>query len=42
MLKDVAGLDAEQTKRVLKWAAHAMLRAVKVDSRSEGQRPPTG
>jgi hypothetical protein len=42
MLKDVARLDAEQTKRVLKWAMRAMLCAVKLDSRSEGQLPPTG
>ena len=27
MLKDVAGLDAEQTSSVLKWAARAMVRA---------------
>jgi AcrR family transcriptional regulator len=35
MLHDVAGLDAEQTRDVLKWAAHAMLRAVQLDSKSE-------
>jgi AcrR family transcriptional regulator len=43
MLKDVAGLDAEQTRRVLKWAARAMLRAaVQLDSRSEEEGSPTG
>jgi AcrR family transcriptional regulator len=43
MLKDVAGLDAEQTKRVLKWAARAMLRAAaQLDGDSESERPPTG
>jgi AcrR family transcriptional regulator len=39
MLKDVAGLDAEQTTRVLKSAARAMLAAVQVDGRSEGKNP---
>jgi len=43
MLKDVAGLDAEQTRRVLKWAARAMLRAaVQLDGRSEGESPQAG
>jgi hypothetical protein len=40
MLKDVAGLDAEQTRTVLKGAARAMLRiAVPLDGRSEGESP---
>jgi len=40
MLKDVAGLDAEQISSVLKWAARAMLRAaVQLDGRSAGEGP---
>jgi AcrR family transcriptional regulator len=40
MLKDVAGLDAEQTRTVLKWAAHAMLRAAtQLDDTSEEESP---
>jgi AcrR family transcriptional regulator len=43
MLNDVAGLDAEQTRRVLKWAVRAMLRAaVHHDGRSEGEGPQAG
>jgi hypothetical protein len=43
MLKDVAGLDAEQTRRVLKWAAHAMLRAaIQPDGTSKGESAQTG
>jgi AcrR family transcriptional regulator len=43
MLKDVAGLDAEQTSSVLKWAARAMLRAaVQLDGRSAGEGPQAG
>jgi hypothetical protein len=43
MLKDVAGLDAERTRRVLKWAAHAMLRdAVQLDGRSKGKSAQAG
>jgi AcrR family transcriptional regulator len=43
MLKDVAGLDAERTTRVLKWAARAMLRAaVQLDGSSEGESPQAG
>ena len=40
MLKDVAGLDAEQTRRVLKSAARSMLHAaVQLDGMSEGESP---
>jgi AcrR family transcriptional regulator len=40
MLKDVAGLDAEQTRRVLKSAARSMLRAaLQLDGMSEGESP---
>jgi AcrR family transcriptional regulator len=40
MLKDVAGLDAEQTVRVLKSAARSMLRAaLQLDGMSEGESP---
>lgn len=40
MLKDVAGLDAEQTRRVLKSAARSMLHAAQqLDGMSEGESP---
>jgi AcrR family transcriptional regulator len=40
MLKDVAGLDAEQTRRVLKSAARSMLHAaLQLDGMSEGESP---
>jgi AcrR family transcriptional regulator len=43
MLKDVAGLDAERTRRVLKWTTHAILRAAaQLDGRSEGESPKAG
>jgi AcrR family transcriptional regulator len=43
MLKDVARLDAEQTRRVLKGAARAMLRAAEqLDGKSEGASPQAG
>jgi AcrR family transcriptional regulator len=43
MLKDVAGLDAERTRRVLKRAAGTMLHAaVQLDGRSETQSPQAG
>jgi hypothetical protein len=43
MLKDVAGLDAEQTRRVLKRAARAMLcTAAQLDERSERESPEAG
>jgi hypothetical protein len=43
MLKDIAGLDAERTRTVLKWAARAMLRAaVPLDGTSEGENPQDG
>ena len=42
MLKDVAGLDAEQTRRVLKWVARAMLcAAMQLDGTSESGEGPT-
>src|SRR5215203_5771046 len=41
MLKDVAGLDAERTRRVLKRAERAMLRAaVQLNGRSKGGKSP--
>jgi hypothetical protein len=43
MLKDVAGLDAERTRRALKCAAHAILRAaVPFEGRSERESPQAG
>jgi hypothetical protein len=43
MLKDVAWLDAERTRRVLKWAARAMLRgAMQLDGTSEEQDSQAG
>jgi AcrR family transcriptional regulator len=40
MLKDVAGLDAEQTRRVLKSAGRSMLHAAQqLDGMSEGESP---
>jgi hypothetical protein len=43
MLKDVARLDAEQTRRVLKGAARAMLRAAEqLDGKSEEASPQAG
>lgn len=43
MLKDVARLDAEQSRRVLKGAARAMLRAAEqLDGKSEGESPQAG
>jgi AcrR family transcriptional regulator len=43
MLKDVARLDAEQTRRVLKGAARAMLRAAEqLDVKSEEASPQAG
>ena len=43
MLKDVARLDAEQTRRVLKGAARTMLRAAEqLDGKSEGASPQAG
>jgi hypothetical protein len=42
-LKDVAGLDAEQTSSVRKWAGRAMLRAaVQLVGRSAGEGPQAG
>jgi hypothetical protein len=43
MLKDVAGIEAERTRWVLKWAARAMLgTAVELDGRSEAESPQAG
>jgi AcrR family transcriptional regulator len=43
MLKDVARLDAERTRQVLKWAARAMLRVAlqQRDGTSDGESPPS-
>jgi hypothetical protein len=42
MLKDVAGLDAVRTRRVLKWARAMLRAAVQLDGRSETESPQAG